>query len=168
MKSLKTILTSVLVAATLVGVTSPAIAQPRKNTPSYYLLGGNDEQAAWMSTEIETNNGISSVWVLVYLFEPQTVEGVQFQSLWFLFETNCSTGMNRVTRVDMASPEGKMIGSSPNEDQFSVPPPISPSGATLTLLCHPEKSTAILMTQEEISVLLEELAAEKKIVPPTA
>jgi hypothetical protein len=168
MKNLRTILTSVLFAAAVLGIASPAIAQPSKNTPSYYLLGGNSEQAAWMSTEVESNNGISSVWILVFLFEPQVVEGVQFQSLWFLVETNCSNGTNRITRVDMASPEGKIVGSTPNEDQFSTPVPTSPSGTTLTLLCHPENSTAVLMTQEEISRLLDQLMAEKKVIPPTA
>lgn len=168
MKNLRTILTSVLFVATVLGVASPVMAQPRKDTPSYYLLGGNDKQASWMSTAIETNNGISSAWVLVYMFKPETVKAVEFQSLWFLVEANCSTGMNRIVQIDINAPDGHIIGSDSNNEPFSVPTPTSPSGAALMQICHPESSPAILMTQEQITELLGKLMSENKVVPPTA
>lgn len=131
--------------------TGSAQAEPHKESPLYYLLGANAQQASLMSTAVEHQGDVTEAWVLVYLPLPISTgdkDGTTFQAMWFLTDYNCRDSTAAIKRLDVMAPDWTRIASLPGNGKFSPPVKGSMASLALQLACDRDYPAKVLTARE--------------------
>lgn len=136
MKHLRSLVAAVTLTLAAFGISASAKAEPKKETPTYYFIGYNLENIAFMATDVERSGDKATSWALVYRSEAIQVDDELVQATWSKMEFDCKKDTATIKVMEVYSPQGKKLATLPAQFDPIVPEQNSPAAIMRDVACQ--------------------------------